>query len=139
MEEFKNDISWCSRKTLINFDNDAASYYNMVIPNLANLISRKKGLHRNVTFVHVTTLVEAKFKLKTALSFSDDFYQHCQAFPIYGMGQGSTNSPTIWLIISSTLFDVHEKLGKGANFCDTLDKIQVHITMLPDLIIGQLQ
>eukprot|EP00957_Ditylum_brightwellii_P064871 4921484-Ditylum_brightwellii.AAC.1 len=87
MEELKNGISWCGRKTLINFNNNAASCYNRIIPNLANLIGQKKGLHRNVTFVHATTLAEAKLKLKTVLGVSDDFYQHCQAFPIYGTGQ----------------------------------------------------
>eukprot|EP00957_Ditylum_brightwellii_P026305 1989698-Ditylum_brightwellii.AAC.1 len=56
-----------SRKALINFDNDVASYYDQIIPNLANLIGQKKGLHCNITFVHMNMLAEAKFKLKTAL------------------------------------------------------------------------
>ena len=95
MEEMKNEISHCSQKPLINFDNDAAACYDRIIPNVANLIGRKKGLHRNITFVHAKTLVEVKLKLKTALGVSDDYYQHCNMFPIYGTGQGSTNSPTI--------------------------------------------
>eukprot|EP00957_Ditylum_brightwellii_P064600 4902639-Ditylum_brightwellii.AAC.1 len=70
MEALKNDTSRCSRKALINFDNSAASCYNRIIPNLANLIGHKKGLHCNVTFVHANTLAEAKFKLKIALSVS---------------------------------------------------------------------
>eukprot|EP00957_Ditylum_brightwellii_P042016 3181300-Ditylum_brightwellii.AAC.1 len=49
-------------------------------------------------FVHATTLAEAKFKLKTALGVSEEFYKHCKAFPIYGTGQGSTKSLIIWLI-----------------------------------------
>eukprot|EP00957_Ditylum_brightwellii_P058051 4402510-Ditylum_brightwellii.AAC.1 len=67
MEEMKNEISYCSQKPLVNFNNDAASYYDRIIPNLANLIGRKKGLHCNITLVHAATLEEAKFKLKTAL------------------------------------------------------------------------
>eukprot|EP00957_Ditylum_brightwellii_P029260 2211800-Ditylum_brightwellii.AAC.1 len=58
-----------------------------------------------------------------SLRVTDKFYQHCQAYPIYGTGQGSTNSPIIWLIISSTLFDIHDKLSHGATFCDPLQKI----------------
>eukprot|EP00957_Ditylum_brightwellii_P086371 6572293-Ditylum_brightwellii.AAC.1 len=61
---------------------------------------------------------------------SDDFYQHYQAFPIYGTGQGSTNSPIIWLIISSTLFDIHETLSKGAQFCDPLQTVHVYIMIV---------
>eukprot|EP00957_Ditylum_brightwellii_P124685 9503769-Ditylum_brightwellii.AAC.1 len=97
MEELKNDISWCSRKALINFDNKAASCYDRIILNLANLIGQKKGLHCSITFVHVTTLADAKFKLKTALGVIDDFYQNYQAFPIYDTGQSSAKSPIIWL------------------------------------------
>eukprot|EP00957_Ditylum_brightwellii_P029373 2220056-Ditylum_brightwellii.AAC.1 len=102
MEEMKNEISHCSWKSIVNFDNSAAACYDRIIPNIANLIGRKKGLHRNITFVHATTVEEANFKLKTALGISDNFYQHCQAYPIYRAGQGSTNSSIIWLIISST-------------------------------------
>eukprot|EP00957_Ditylum_brightwellii_P094673 7209994-Ditylum_brightwellii.AAC.1 len=51
-------------------------------------------------------------------------------FPIYGTGEGSTNSPTIWLIISFTLFDIHEELSNGAIFNDTVQEIEVHITLV---------
>eukprot|EP00957_Ditylum_brightwellii_P199112 15177766-Ditylum_brightwellii.AAC.1 len=73
MEEMKNEISYCSRKLLVNFDNDAASCYDRIIPNLANLVGQKKGLHKNMMFVHASILEEANFKLKTALGLSKDF------------------------------------------------------------------
>eukprot|EP00957_Ditylum_brightwellii_P023571 1779318-Ditylum_brightwellii.AAC.1 len=69
----KNEISYCSRKLLVNFDNNAASCYDRTMPNLVNLIGRQKGLQRNIMFVHASTLAEAKFKLKTALG-TNDFY-----------------------------------------------------------------
>eukprot|EP00957_Ditylum_brightwellii_P100988 7697163-Ditylum_brightwellii.AAC.2 len=120
----KNEISYCSQKLLVNFNNDAVSCYDRIIPNLANFIGRKKGLHVIITFVHATTLAEAKFKLKTALGVSKDYYQHCEASPIYGTGQGSTNLPTIWLTISSTLFDIHEELNHGAMFSDIIQEVE---------------
>mmetsp|Transcript_37654 Transcript_37654/g.55159 ORF Transcript_37654/g.55159 Transcript_37654/m.55159 type:complete len:89 (-) Transcript_37654:42-308(-) len=52
MEEMKNEICHCSRKSLLNFDNDAAACYDRIMPNITNLIGRKKGLHYNLTFVH---------------------------------------------------------------------------------------
>eukprot|EP00957_Ditylum_brightwellii_P191287 14564740-Ditylum_brightwellii.AAC.1 len=96
---------------LLNYSLKFQYSYGRIVPSIANLIGRKKGLHRSLTFLHALTLAEAKFKLKTALD-------------------GSTNSPTIWLIISSTLFDIHEKLSKGAKFCDPMQIIHVHITMV---------
>eukprot|EP00957_Ditylum_brightwellii_P077305 5875386-Ditylum_brightwellii.AAC.1 len=32
------------------------------------------------------------------LGASEESYSHCQLYPIYGSGQGATNSPTIWLV-----------------------------------------
>jgi hypothetical protein len=67
------------KKSLINFDNDAASCYDRIIPALASLIGRKFGLHCNVVFVHAKTLEETKYKLKTSLGVSNEFYENCQA------------------------------------------------------------
>eukprot|EP00957_Ditylum_brightwellii_P151919 11568757-Ditylum_brightwellii.AAC.2 len=60
LDEIKNNITRCSRKPMVNFDDDATLCYNRIIPNLANLIGKKKGLHQNVTFVYDKTLEEAK-------------------------------------------------------------------------------
>jgi hypothetical protein len=130
LEEMKNEISYATRKSLINFDNDAASCYDRIIPCLASLIGRKFGLHRNIVFVHATTLEETKYKLKTSLGVSDEFYENCQAYPIYGTGQGSGNSPAIWCIISSTLFSCHQDRAHGAFFCTPDEQMSVSLSML---------
>lgn len=130
LEEMKNEISYATRKSLINFDNDAASCYDRIIPALASLIGRKFGLHRNVVFVHATTLEETKYKLKTSLGVSDEFYENCEAFPIYGTGQGSGNSPAIWCIISSVLFSCHQDQAHGAYFCTPDQQMSVSLSMI---------
>jgi hypothetical protein len=94
------------------------------------LIGRKKGLHRLVTLVHATTLAEARYKLKTALGISDSEYSHDKAFPIYGTGQGSTNSPTIWIIISSTLFDIHMEKANGASFYSPDKSVEIAFSIV---------
>eukprot|EP00957_Ditylum_brightwellii_P134434 10249420-Ditylum_brightwellii.AAC.1 len=60
------------------------------------------------------------------LRVSDDYYQHCEAFPIYGTGQGNTNLPTIWLIISFTLFNIHKELSNGGTFSDTIQEVETN-------------
>eukprot|EP00957_Ditylum_brightwellii_P195621 14906197-Ditylum_brightwellii.AAC.1 len=72
---------------------------------------------------------EARFKLKTVLGVSEEFYQHCQAFPIYSTGQGSTNSLTIWLFISSALFGIHEAKAHSATFTTPDKKTSVSLSM----------
>eukprot|EP00957_Ditylum_brightwellii_P110294 8412409-Ditylum_brightwellii.AAC.1 len=60
-------------------------------------------------------------------------------FPIYSTGQGSTNSPIIWLIISFTLFNIYEELSNGAIFSDSVQDIEVHTTLVGfvDDVTGQ--
>jgi hypothetical protein len=95
MEELKRDIAYSSLKHLITFDSDAASCYDRIIPALAALIGRKYGHHHRIIVVNAKTLKEAQFHLKMALGISEEFYSHCDAYPIYGTGQGSGNSPVI--------------------------------------------
>jgi hypothetical protein len=130
MEELKTDIAYSSLKHLINFDNDAASCYDRIIPALAALIGRKYGHHRRVIVVNAKTLKEARFHLKTALGISEEFYSHCDAYPIYGTGQGSGNSPVIWCFVSSTLFDCHQDQAHGAIFESPDRSESLRITMV---------
>eukprot|EP00957_Ditylum_brightwellii_P104057 7927528-Ditylum_brightwellii.AAC.1 len=47
---------------------------------------------------------------------SKEYYQYCTTFPIYGSGQGATNSLGIWLTISSTIGDIYEHSAIVAEF-----------------------
>jgi hypothetical protein len=46
----------------------------------------------------------------------DEHSQHCARFPIYSTGQGSGNSPMVWLVISSILFDCCEDKAHSSTF-----------------------
>ena len=76
------------------------------------------------------TLQEAKYQLKTQMGISKAFYQHCELFPIYGTGQGSGNSPVIWCIISSILFDCHATKAHGATFESPDKTISITVYMI---------
>ena len=115
IEELQVEISRLSRRSHIKFANDASSCYDRIIPGMANLMSRKFGMHRKVCFVQGNTLQEIRYKLKTLLGVSDEDYQHCELYPIYGTGQGSGSSPGIWLVISSTLLIVMNNLAMERN------------------------
>eukprot|EP00957_Ditylum_brightwellii_P145386 11071152-Ditylum_brightwellii.AAC.1 len=81
-----------------------------------NLVARKKGLHKNAIFMHAQMLEQAKYRLKTVLGVIKEYYQHCTTFPIYGSGQGATNSLGIWLTISVIIGDTYEQSANGAEF-----------------------
>jgi hypothetical protein len=82
--------------------------YNRIIPGVGNLASRAHGMHKFVALVQGKTLEDVRYHLKTKLGISAENYQHCQISLIYGTGQGSGNSPTVWLVISSILFNCYE-------------------------------
>jgi hypothetical protein len=116
IEEMINEITRLSRKPVIKNAEDATACYDRILPGVGNLASRTHGLHRNVALVQGKTLEEVRYHLKTTLGVSDEHYQHCAASPVFGTGQGSGNSPTIWLVISSILFSCYSKRAYGAMF-----------------------
>ena len=130
LEELKYDLSYLTRRSLFNFDNDASSCYDRIIVPLASVINRKYGMHRSIVATHAKTLQEARFHLKTAVGISELHYSHCTSFPIHGTGQGSGNSPCIWLFISSTLFDIHSSKAYGARFISPDGALQVSFSMV---------
>ena len=130
LEELKYDLAYLTRRTLFNFDNDATSCYDRIVVPLASLINRKYGLHRKVVAVHARTLQQARFHLKTATGISSSHYSPCTRFPIHGTGQGSGNSPSIWLFISSTLFDIHHAKSHGASFVSPDGQHSVSFSMV---------
>ena len=129
-EELKYDLAYLTRRTLFNFDNDATSCYDRIIVPLASIVNRKFGMHRRIVAIHAETLRQAQFRLKTASGTSDLHYSHCLQFPIHGTGQGSGNSPCIWLFISSTLFDIHQAQAHGARFVSPDGTNEVRISMV---------
>jgi hypothetical protein len=132
LEELKYDISYTSRRSSNNFDNDASSCYDRIIISLASLINRKYGLHKNVTTLHARTLQTARFlHLRSPDgTISEESYSHDEDYPIYGSGQGSGNSPCICLLISSTLCDVHNTIAHGSTFISPDESDRVHMSMV---------
>ena len=116
LEETIAEITRLSRKPCIKNAEDATACYDRIIPGLGHLASRSHGLHRFVALVQGKTLAEVKYHLKTKLGITEENYSHCTVHPIYGTGQGSGNSPTIWLVVSSILFDCYEARAHGAVF-----------------------
>jgi hypothetical protein len=116
LEELRFDYSALTRQSLANFDNDTTVCYDRILMPIASLAGRKFGIHKDVIFVHATTLEEAEFRLKISTKVSNTSYKHCIKFPIHGTGQGSSNSPMIWCFISCILFDSHEEKANGILF-----------------------
>ena len=130
LEELRLDYSLLTRTPFTNFDNDASSCYDRILLSISSLCARGHGIHRDVVFVHATTLKDATFKLKLSQTVSDEQYQHCVKFPIHGSGQGSANSPTIWCFISCKLFHCHHAKAHGMLFASPDGDISLRISII---------
>eukprot|EP00957_Ditylum_brightwellii_P163626 12458238-Ditylum_brightwellii.AAC.1 len=100
LEELKNNICYTTRKSLTTFDNNAASCYDMFIPSFSTM------------------------------GVSKESYLHNNLYPIYGIGQGSMNSPNILLVNSSTLAQNYDDEVHGATFVSPDKQINAKVTLL---------
>ena len=64
------------------------------------------------------------------LGTTESYYQHCWLMPIYGSGQGSGNSPGLWVLISTVLFTSLDSLAHGATYSMPDGKYKIRITMV---------
>jgi hypothetical protein len=116
IELLQYEYSQLLRLRHLKFSNDATACYDRIVVNLASIISRSFGLHRNITTVHGDMLQHAIYRIKTKMGISDGFYQHSDDCPVFGTGQGSRSSPPIWNFNSSVYFDTFDKLSYGAKY-----------------------
>ena len=117
LEELQLDLTRVSRKTLVLTNCDATSCYDRIIPSLAMLASRKFGVPKSVTLANARTLENAQYRIRTDLGLPPTGYSHTPEHPIYGTGQGSTNSPMLWLFLDSILYDCYDKDAYPATYC----------------------
>ena len=138
LEELQFDISRVSRKTLVL--TDATSCYDRIIPSLAMVASRKFGMPESVTLANARTLENAHYRrIRTDLGLAPTGYSHSSDNPIYGTGQGSANSPMLWLFLDSILYDCYDSKTHPAVYCtpDHLHRITLGMAGFVDDSNGQ--
>ena len=115
-EEPINKTSRVARRPNAKFANDATSCYDRTMASIASVTSRKFGVPKTVCMVMAKNLEEAKCKFKTQMGVSDEHCQHHKLAPMCGTGQRSSNSPMMWSLISSVLFEAHAEKAHGVHF-----------------------
>ena len=114
LEELQLVISRVTRKTLVLTNYDATSCYDRIIPSLVMLSSRNFGMSKTATLANMRTLEQAHYRIRTDLGLAPTGYFHSPDNPIYGTGQGSLNSPMLWLFLDSILFDCYDSQARPA-------------------------
>ena len=130
IKELQNKICCTSRRPLVHLDYSTASCYDRITLNMASIISRSYGLHRNITMINATTLQKAKYVLKTQLGASQCSYSHTPERPLYRIGQGMGNSPVVWALLSSTMFSLYSSHAHRAHFYDPSKILHSQVDMV---------
>jgi hypothetical protein len=70
------------------------------------MVSQYFGVSNEASSMQAMMLQHMRFRIRTALGDSKNFYQHSAMTAIHRTGQGSScASPEIWLLVSSLLMD----------------------------------
>ena len=134
VKELEYEISKVTRTSLLQNDIDCMSCYDRLPSFLTNIASRKEGQTTTICVVQGRTLKHAHYHLKTKMGISDTFITHSRAQPLYGKGQGPSDAPLAWLILSSMAIDVFEEHASGASYSTPTGdlKIKLHILAFVD-------
>ena len=110
LTQLTTDLCRVLKHDLARFDNDASACYDRIIVALGMLAARRCGMPDNAIRIHSEALQFMKYTVKTAYGVSDNNYQGTPFEPLFGTGQGSGASPSVWLTLVVILLNTLDRL-----------------------------
>eukprot|EP00957_Ditylum_brightwellii_P188888 14378333-Ditylum_brightwellii.AAC.1 len=100
-----------------------------ILPGIISIILKEFNVMKPIAS-SIDTSNSVTISTITGEGVSDKYYQHCTTFPIYGSGQGATNSLGIWLTITSTIRETYEQSANGDEFISPDNAITLVLAIL---------
>ena len=110
LTQLTTDLCRILKHDLARFDNDASSCYDRIIVALGMLAARRCGMPTNAIRLHSEALQFMKYTVKTMHGISEDNYQGTMFEPLFGTGQGSGASPSVWLSLVVILLNTLDRI-----------------------------
>ena len=110
LTQLTTDLSRVLKHDFARFDNDASSCYDRIIVALGMLAARKCGMPINAIRTHADALFFLKYTVKTMYGISEKNYHGTVFEPLFGTGQGSGASPSVWLSLVVILLQTLDRL-----------------------------
>jgi hypothetical protein len=112
---------------------DISACFDRMLPSLISLLNRRNGCPKEAVAMHANTLKESNYYLKTQQGISTSSYSNATG-PVYGNGQGAGDSPSQWSQESAMLFQIHQKLAKGATLSNRkgIPLLDIHMMAFAD-------
>jgi hypothetical protein len=108
--QLTTDLSRLLKTNLARFDNDASACYDRIIVALGMLAARRLGMPKNAIRTHADALQFMKYTVKTIHGVSEDTYEGTHFEPLFGTGQGSGASPSVWLTLVVILLNTLDRI-----------------------------
>jgi hypothetical protein len=99
LTQLTTDLCRVLKHDLARFDNDASACYDRILVALGMLAARRCGMPENAIRTHAEALEFMTYTVKTVYGVSEDHYQGTAFEPLFGTGQGSGASPSVWLTL----------------------------------------
>jgi hypothetical protein len=112
LNQISNDICRTNKVNIIRFDNDASACYDRILVHLGMVAARRCGMPGNAVQIHAYTLLQMKYTVKTAFGISHASYSGTTTSPLFGTGQGSGASPSVWLTLVVVLMNTLDRITK---------------------------
>ena len=94
-------------------DCDAKACYDRVVPMLLYQCYHKAGLPHHTCQWLKNCLTQMKYHAVTAHGISTEYSASTDSQQLYGIGQGATDAPTGWLLVSTILSRYYNKKATG--------------------------
>ena len=94
----------------VRFDNDALACFDRIIVALGMLAARRCGMPTRAVQTHAQSLELMQYTVKTVYGISEHSHQGTPFEPLFGTGQGSGESPAVWLSLVVILLNTLEKV-----------------------------
>ena len=108
------DLSRIFRTALAMFDNDASGCYDRIVVALATIAALRLGMPRAACRMQVAALALMQYFVKTMHGISEAYYRSSRSYRLFGTGQGSGGSPSIWLSIVVVLLSALTAMAPAA-------------------------
>ncbi len=110
LTQLTTDLCRIHKHNLARFDNDARACSDRIIVALGMLAARRCGMPETAVQTHADSLKLMKYTVKTVHGISESNYHGTTFEPLFGTGQGSGASPSVWLTLVVVLMNTLDRL-----------------------------
>lgn len=123
-------LSTCTmqRRNCALTDCDARACYDRILPILLSLCYCKMGLPAEDSIWLTRALANMEYHMVTNHGISIQTSKTDNSGPIYGIGQGATDAPAGWLLLSTILSKIYDRYASGCKLSNPTKDTHVHWT-----------